>query len=241
MQFYFIRHGQSENNLLWAQTGSVHGRSDDPSLTGTGRQQMEMLAGLMTRPAQPSAIPAEHDGQNVTGFQITHLYCSLMVRAIESATILARALDLSLDAWEDVHEVGGIHWSEEEGGQPVGQAGKNRAYFEEHYPHLGLPPGLGEAGWWNRPFEPRAERPKRAARFLRELLARHGGSQDRVAVVSHGGFYNHLVRAILDLPPQGELWFAINNAAISRIDFAPEGVWMQYLNRVDHLPAELIT
>ncbi len=62
-----------------------------------------------------------------------------------------------------------------------------------------------------------------------------------MAVVSHGGFYNHLMRAILDLPPEGELWFSINNAAITRIDFAPEGIWVQYTNRVDHLPGELIT
>jgi 2,3-bisphosphoglycerate-dependent phosphoglycerate mutase len=241
MQLYFVRHGQSENNQLWADTGSVHGRSDDPDLTEVGRRQVDHLAELLTRPAQPSAIPAEYDGQNVTGFHITHLYCSLMLRAIETATILARALDLSLAAWEDVHEVGGIHWTEEEDGEPVGQAGKDRAFFEEHYPHLRLPTGLGEAGWWNRPFEPLEERPRRAARFLRELLARHGESQDRVAVVSHGGFYNHLLRAILDLPVEGELWFGINNAAVTRIDFAPEGIWVQYLNRVDHLPAELIT
>ena len=241
MQLYFIRHGQSENNLLWAETGSVRGRSDDPGLTDTGRLQAERLAELLSRPGQPSFVPAEYDGQNVTGFEITHIYCSLMRRAIETGSIVARALHLSLVAWEDVHEVGGIHWSEDEGGEPVGQPGKNRAYFEEHYPHLRLPDSLGEEGWWNRPFEALEERPKRAERFLRELLARHGETRDRVAVVSHGGFYNHLMRAILDLPPEGELWFSINNAAITRVDFAPEGIWMQYTNRVDHLPGELVT
>lgn len=241
MQFYFIRHGQSENNLLWAETGSFDGRSDDPRLTEAGQQQVEKLAELLTRPGGRSAIPPEYDGQNVTGFHITHLYSSLMLRAIDTASILARALGLSVVAWEDVHEVGGIHWKEGAGEDPVGRPGKNRAYFEEHYPHLTLPSGLGAKGWWDRPFEPLEDRPKRAARFLRELLARHGDSGDRVAVVSHGGFYNHLMRAILDLPPEGELWFSLNNAAITRIDFAPEGIFVQYTNRVDHLPPELIT
>jgi len=241
MQLYFIRHGQSENNLLWAETGSIDGRSDDPELTEAGCLQVEKLAALLSRPGKSPAIPAEYDGQNVTGFQITHLYCSLMLRAVDTATILARALDLSPAAWQDVHEVGGIHWKEEDGDEPVGQAGKNRAYFEEHYPHLRLPSSLGEEGWWNRPVEPREERPRRAARFLRELLARHGESGDRVAVVSHGGFYNHLMRAILCLPPEGELWFAINNTAVTRVDFTPDDIVVQGTNRVDHLPPDLIT
>jgi len=241
MQLYFIRHGQSENNQLWAETGSVDGRSDDPELTDAGRLQVEKLAQLLSRPGGPSALPAEYDGQNVTGFHITHLYCSLMLRAIETATILARALELSPAAWEDVHEVGGIHWQEEGADEPVGQAGKNRAYFEEHYPHLQLPSSLGEEGWWNRPYEPREARPRRAARFLRDLLARHGESGDRVGVVSHGGFYNHLMRAILGLPDEGELWFGMNNTGVTRIDSTPQDIVVQYTNRVDHLPPELIT
>jgi 2,3-bisphosphoglycerate-dependent phosphoglycerate mutase len=241
MQLYFIRHGQSENNLLWATTGSFHGRSEDPGLTAAGRLQVAKLARLLARPGTPPAIPAEYDGQNVTGFQITHLYCSLMVRAIDTATILARALNLPLAAWEDVHEVGGIHKKGEDGGEPVGLAGKNRAYFVEHYPHLSLPSSLGDEGWWNRPYEPREARPGRAARFLRELMARHGECEDRVAVVSHGGFYNHLIHAILGLPLGGALWFAMNNAAITRIDFNAADILVQYANRVDHLPPELIT
>lgn len=241
MQLYFIRHGQSENNQLWAETGSVHGRSEDPRLTEAGRLQAERLAELLSRPGVPPAIPVEYDGQNVTGFQITHLYCSLMLRAIDTATILARAIGIPLAAWEDVHEVGGIHWNGEEGGEPIGRPGKNRAFFEEHYPHLSLPSRLGEEGWWNRPYESREERPRRAARFLRDLLARHGQGADRVAVVSHGGFYNHIMHALLDLPPGSGLWFSMNNAAITRIDIASDGVWLQYTNRVDHLPPELIT
>ena len=34
MRFYFIRHAQSENNRLWAETGTAEGRRIDPTLTG---------------------------------------------------------------------------------------------------------------------------------------------------------------------------------------------------------------
>ena len=44
MRFYFIRHGQSENNALWDQTGSNSGRNYDPELTAIGREQAERLA-----------------------------------------------------------------------------------------------------------------------------------------------------------------------------------------------------
>jgi broad specificity phosphatase PhoE len=47
---------------------------------------------------------------------------------------------------------------------------------------------MGEEGWWNRPFEAELHRPERARRVLVELLQRHGGSNDRVAMVSHGAF-----------------------------------------------------
>lgn len=241
MQFYFIRHGQSENNLLWAETGSTQGRNEDPELTDVGWQQAELLAEFLSRPGGPSALPPEYDGQNVTGFGLTHLYCSLMVRAVQTAGVIARVLDLPLAAWQDVHEVGGIHWAENEGEEPRGRPGRNRAFFEEHYPHLGLPEELDEEGWWNKPFETPEQRPQRAARFLRDMLARHGGTEHRVAVVSHGGFYNHLLHAILGLAPEAELWFSINNASLTRIDFTEGGIWLQYTNRVDFLPGELIT
>ncbi len=224
MQFYFIRHGQSANNSLWDQTGSNHGRSEDAELTPVGCRQAELLARFL-RDAD---------------FGLTHLYSSLMVRAVATGSIIAETLDLPLVAWEDAHETGGIYLENEQTGECIGQPGKNRAYFETHYPRLILPEGL-EDGWWNRPFETREQRPIRAQRFLQELLQRHGQSENRVAVVSHGGFYNYLVAAILRLPERDHVWFVLNNAAITRMDWCDQRVEMVYMNRTDFLPPELIT
>jgi broad specificity phosphatase PhoE len=60
-------------------------------------------------------------------------------------------------------------------------------------------------------------------------------------VVSHGGFYNYLLAAILDMPGREGYRFVMNNAAISRIVFREENAWLLYLNRVDFLPRELVT
>jgi len=242
MQFYFIRHGQSENNLLWARTNSNAGRSEDAGLTSIGRQQAQKVAQFLSR-ADPAATGnhRDRDIQNVAGFGITHLYTSLMIRAVATGFAIAQALGLPLVAWKDFHETGGIFLADEETGEPVGLPGKNRAYFEAHYPDLVLPESLGGDGWWNRAVETHEERPLRARRVLCDLLERHGGTADRVAVVSHGGFFNHLLRAVLNLPKDNAPWLYMNNAAVTRIDFDVDGVALCYMNRVDFLPGELIT
>lgn len=242
MQFYFIRHAQSENNSLWMRTGSSKGRSDDPALTQVGQQQAALLADYIQQADRqsPDAV-TQYDLQNAGGFHFTHLYCSMMIRSVATGKVLSRALEMPLVAWVDLHETGGIHHVDEETGERTGLPGKNRAYFETHHPELILPDSLGEEGWWNRPFEEREQRPGRARRFLADLLERHGGTADRVAAVSHGGFYNQVIKAILGLPPEQDLWFSLNNAAICRIDFVEYGTNVIYLNQVSFLPDELIT
>ncbi|MCK4315675.1 MAG: histidine phosphatase family protein [Anaerolineae bacterium] len=246
MQFYFIRHAQSENNLLWQRTGSSKGRSDDPGLTAVGRQQAHLLTQHLRGPDPPMAAQGRNP-QNVAGFGLTHLYSSLMVRAVATGTIIARVLGLPLVAWEEAHESGGIYRRGEQTDERIGQAGHNRAYFEAHYPDLVLPESLGESGWWNRPFEEPEQRMARAQRFLRQLLERHGRTDDRVAVISHGGFYNYLLAALLKLLDREGIWFVLNNAAITRIDFLdddPEGAErtaLVYMNRAGFLPEELVT
>ena len=246
VQFYFIRHAQSENNLLWERTGASVGRVADPDLTLVGRQQAQILARYLRGSNPPSAVRGR-DLQNRAGFGLTHLYSSLMVRAVATGAVVARALGLPLVGWEDAHESGGIYRKDELTGERIGQAGNDRTFFEAHYPDLVLPGSLAEGGWWNRPFEEREQRPARAQCFLRQLLERHGHTEDRVALVSHGGFYNYLMAALLRLPDREGIWFAMNNAAITRVDFLDERgeyeeyVGLIYTNRVDHLPPELVT
>lgn len=242
MQFYFIRHAQSENNQRWLETGSHHGRDSDPALTTLGWRQAGRLARFLEQPVtEPDASGSDHDPQNVRGFGITHIYCSLMVRSVATGTVLAQALGLPLIAWEGIHEVGGIHARNQETGEHTGLPGRDRAYFEEHYPGLVLPDGLGDEGWWSRPFETHAQRPLRARRVLEDLLEGHGGTDHRVAVISHGGFYNHFMRVLLQLQEEEAPWFSLNNAAMTRIDFEGEEIWIQYTNRTDFLPREMIT
>ena len=240
MQFYFIRHGQSTNNALWDRIGSSNGRSEDPELTDIGQTQAKRVAGMLNRSESPARV-APNDPKNVTGFGITHLYCSPMVRAVDTGTHIANALDLSLVVWKDLHETGGIFLDDPVTKEHVGLPGKTRAFFEQRFPDLVLSDAIEEEGWWNRPFEAREERQVRAKRVFCELMSKHGGTDDRVAVVSHGGFHNHLMAEILDLSPEPAHWFVMNNTAITRIDLKRERTQVVYMNRTDFLSDELIT
>jgi 2,3-bisphosphoglycerate-dependent phosphoglycerate mutase len=239
MKLYFLRHAQSVNNALYDETGSSYGRSEDPQLTEMGLEQARLLGGYLAR--QPILTKLNgRDPQNLGGFGITHLYCSLMLRAIQTATSVSQAVGIPAEAWIDIHEEGGIYRDDEETGRPVGMPGATRSWLAEHFPQLILPETVGEEGWWNRGFEHDPDRPVRATRFYLELLARHGGTDDRVAVVSHGGFYTLFMHTILGLPAEERTWFVMNNAAISRVDLGNRNV-IVYMNQTYHLPPELIT
>jgi len=240
MQLYYIRHAQSVNNRLWQTTGSSVGRSEDPGLTELGSQQARFLANFLCKENQTLPLN-DNQQQNVSGFGITHLYSSLMMRSLQTGTEVARALGISMHGWVDLHETGGIYLDDEETGQRVGQAGKDRTELLDAFPELVLPESVGIGGWWNRPFEEREDRLPRAQRVVADLLAWHGDTPDRVALIGHGGFFNYFMAALLKLTERRDFWFAMNNVAITRIDVNADGIVVTYLNRLDFLPPELIT
>jgi 2,3-bisphosphoglycerate-dependent phosphoglycerate mutase len=247
MQLYIIRHCQSQNNELWKRTGSSNGRLADPPLTATGCQQAELLAQHLADPLEGQAWPKSIDN-SILAYDITHLYCSLMRRSVETGLAIAEALALPLVVREDIHERGGIYLENPESQEREGLPGPDRDYFQTTYPSLVLPDTLGEVGWWNRPYEDREMALSRAAAFLRWFVAEHDGTEDRVAMVTHAGFMQSLFQTLFQSPmvdkelgATREIWFKANNGSISRIDFMEEVIRITYQNRVDYLPAHLIT
>jgi 2,3-bisphosphoglycerate-dependent phosphoglycerate mutase len=245
MLFYFIRHAQSENNARWAETRSEEGRSEDPELTPLGLRQAEAMADFLAAADPRGGISSNGNAQ--AGFEFTHIYASLMVRAVNTASIIARRTNLRVHGLVDIHERGGIYLGNQSGGAAECLPGKDRRYFEKHFPDFVLPEDFVESGWWDRrPVEDDETCQIRAKRFLQALLEKHGGTDDRVAVVSHGGFYNDFLWTLLDLAPQNRHWFLMYNTAITRLEFqqrAPENlhVVLTYQNRVEHLTSDLIT
>lgn len=237
MHLFYIRHGQSANNAQYAVTGSDAGRVVDPELTPLGVTQAMRVAKFLREGA-----PLLREQGSLPGFGITHLYCSLMVRAVHTGQVIAQALELPLFGWTDLHEGGGMFLEDRESGEPVGHPGATRAELAARFPEMAWPEGAHPDGWWNRPFEPHADRPLRAQRVLAELLRRHTNPADRVAFVSHGGFFDRLMCAALRVPDPQAVWFHMYNTAVTCLEFSDRQlVTVRYLNRVDHLPIELVT
>ncbi|HEX9331893.1 MAG TPA: histidine phosphatase family protein [Anaerolineales bacterium] len=253
MEFYFIRHGQSQNNANW--NNPDYKESPDPALTDLGLEQAHYLAEFLKK-NQTITDDKVWNIQNRYGFGLTHIYTSLMERAVSTAAPIAQALDIPLLAWKEIHEEGGIFSRGDKRSSPVDKAnvlglpGRPRSFFAQNFPTLTLPEDLDETGWWNRPFEAEDERQIRADQVFADLLARHkdreGQPEDRIAFVSHGGFFMRLMSAILKLPWRQAAfglrsWIILNNCSISRFEVHKEEINIAYLNRTEYLPDHLVT
>jgi broad specificity phosphatase PhoE len=104
-----------------------------------------------------------------------------------------------------------------------------------------LPASLDHRGWWNRPFEEERERVQRALRVVDRLMQDHGSTDHRVGIITHGEFYSRILCCLLKIPKDNRMWFTLNNAGITRVDIDPVSLNVVYLNRIEFLPAELVT
>lgn len=247
MELYFIRHGQSVNNAGW--NNPEYMEHPDPYLTELGIEQAKYLAKYL-KEKQHITNDRVWNNQNQYGFGFTHIYTSLMERAVATAAPTVRALEtVPFSAWVDIHEEGGIYARTDED-KFSGLPGKPRSFFEKNFPELKLPNNLDESGWWNRPFESDEERQPRADNVFAELIARHadrqGQPEERIAIVSHGGFFVRLISSMLKLPWRQaafdmKSWFLLNNSSISRFDIRDDEIMISYINNTSHLPAHLIS
>lgn len=241
MQVYLIRHAQSENNATWDDTGSRY-RVADPKLTELGISQAKVTAEFLAE-VHPDQGTYWVDPQNVCRFGISQMYCSLMERAVQTGTIISQKLGVPLEGRLDLHEVGGIYLKElvDEKEQIRILHGHTREYFEENYSNLILPKGIEARGWWRGGMETAEEKIPRAEQVIDFLLQKHGGTDDRIGVITHGGAFKQIFRVLFKVAPETLFTVLKNNCSITRLDFNENGVTLMYQNRVDFLPPSLIT
>ena len=228
MHVYLIRHAQSENNILSAET--MHRRKVDPDLTALGYQQRERLARHL----------AHESDVNGGGFQITRLYASAMYRCLVTAQSLGEALDLQPAVWPDLHEKGGMFLRQN--GKFRGFGGMTRSAIAGEFPDYHLPETVTENGWYDAAmgYEPETHSFFRAIKVAKELLE-WSGSDEVIALVSHAGFLDALLKAIfaqLPATPYAMRYYH-DNTAITRINYDGSQPILHYMNRLDHLPAAM--
>ncbi len=243
MELYIIRHGQSANNALADESQ----RSYDPGLTEKGKQQAQLLADFLAERISRDPINSPGGGGSIqhqtgnTGFN--HLYCSAMHRALLTAAPVGRALGIKPEVWIDIHEQGGMYL--EQAGGYVGYPGRTRAEILSEFPDYVLPETITDRGWFDkaRGHEAAYEGAGRAIKVALELRrrAREEASGERIAIITHGTFTDMLIKALLGQLPNRQYFFVHYNTGITRIDFDRDLFVVRYVNRIEHLPPELIT
>lgn len=243
MELYIIRHGQSSNNALQNQTERTH----DPSLTPLGFQQADALASFLHNAPRRDPWTDPATGYTVSsgdsGVRFTHMFCSPMRRALQTALPIAQTLELQPQVWSAIHEHGGIYLETESG--VVGYPGMTRAEIEESFPGFTMPEDITHEGWWNpaNGQESLAGAYARAIHVAADLRRMARSEPDaRVALITHGTFIDGLIKALLSQLPARTMYYLHYNTAITRIDFrAEDRLLLHFVNRVDHLSADLIS
>lgn len=245
-RLYLIRHAQSANNEIWDGSDHHPGRHPDPEITEVGHRQAQTLAEHL---AHPHAEPRQHPfaPSETVDFGLTHIFCSLMTRSILTAEYIAEACGLDLHALSDVFEKHGIYEADADGNL-LGMPGPGRGYFEERFPRLNLPDGVHEDGWWNRPVEDEQNFIERIKEVVARFKRRLEQNNETVALVAHGDFIDQFVNELMQVDRHRHNydghWVAnwtFHNTSISRIDFVDGAHNVVYMNRIDHLPNELVT
>lgn len=246
MRLLIIRHAESSNNSLALKIDTnayMQQRSPDPVITELGVRQVERLAAhLAGKP--PADAPAGGKGS----YGITHLYCSPMLRTLQTTKPIAKALGLRPSIWIDIFEHGGMFAGNPHTGENfLAHVGLTRAEIMAEYPDYELVDAIGEDGWYKGGYEDIAGCYARAIRVARELRRRahaelEGGTKSVVAIVSHGTFIDSLIKALFSQIPENRYFYYHNNTAFTCIDFGQhDTLYMRYLNRTIHLPHDMIS
>ncbi len=224
MDLYLIRHGQSTNNRGDA-------RVPDPPLTEIGKQQ------------------GDEAGRAMKDLGITRLYCSAMLRAVQTAAIVSEHLELTPHIFVGLHEWGRGMWEDRGDAGIVQLPGLTRSQLREVCPTVVLPDNVTDEGWWSQVFDAaelaqggNVEKVlqltnRNCLEFIAHLDRHHVGEDERIGAIIHGGSGSVLIGILLGVPLPDTYVnrFPHNNAGISKIRRTHVYTQLLYQNRTGHL------
>ena len=192
MNLLLARHGESE----WMVRGDEAGFNSP--LTDRGRQQAHLLGRWLA---------AKQEGTDA-------IYASPLVRARETAEIVAAELQLPVKLDDDLREFEVSYWHDSDGyASPyINGSAAPPAYLPESY----------------LPFKARVQR------ATRRILEAH--PQGTVLIVAHGGTVGTIVRCLL-----GAHSFGINTDAtgLHGLNWTGSRWLVEFINRREHLLGEI--
>ena len=154
-----LRHGQSLFNVHFGKT-RVDPGIPDPCITDLGREQ------------------AQEAAKALKGEAIARLVASPYLRTLETAEIVAEALDLPIHVNPTVRERCYFHCD----------IGSPRSALQDRFPHVVF--GELEERWWPELNETEDQLAQRVAHFSRDMAARADWRE--TLIVTHWGFIRGL-------------------------------------------------
>ena len=188
MHLFLIRHGQSYVNLPDWDGGFI-----DTELTALGQTQAQRAAAWIAARLAPSAIVS-----------------STMQRAVQTATAIAEALDMSFTTDDRLREIGNA-WPD---ATPVDVSTEAPEFAE----------------FWasEQPFDPIAEGGEtwgdfvtRVGRAMLELNTRYPQPDDTVLVVCHGGVINAALDVAFNVGHWRNTDAWVHNTSITHLEHLP--------------------
>ena len=201
MNIYLIRHGEKAYN---------EENHELLELTEKGFKQAELV------------------GKRLQKYNIDKIYCSNMIRAVQTAEQIDKVLNVGVVTVPELREIHMGACEKEGWSYLVKSYPEFIAEFSRHERDLPYPPDgeCGEDVW------------RRASVFLNELV--HGNYKN-VAVVTHGGTIRVLISGILKISQTRRFYLGdpIQNCSISRLkyDESSEAFYLQSFNECSHLDA----
>lgn len=143
--------------------------------------------------------------------QMSHILSSPLLRSLATAHIIADVLaSAPVDVWLDMREA----WD-------TPYRGVGRSILQQRFPRALLPPTIADEGW-DHPGDASYERFFARATDVLHRIKTNFEPTDRIALVTHGGFANALLHAILKIALVTPQWFELANGSLSHIRLVPE-------------------
>ncbi|WP_152656282.1 histidine phosphatase family protein [Oceanobacillus sp. CFH 90083] len=194
MQILLIRHGESKADIL-----KVHEGRADFSLTKKGHQQVKKLAEVVK-----------------TKYSANKIYSSTLIRAKETAEVIADNLNKSIIFEDDLMEQNnGIL-----AGMPLSEVNNVK---KPCYLHESIQDGESAID-----FRLRIEK------VFSKIIVENE-EERRVAIVTHGGVINCILRAFYNMPVNQEYWFQTGDTGFHLLEIKETEKNTHFLNNMSHL------
>jgi broad specificity phosphatase PhoE len=147
-------------------------------------------------------------GQRLKMIGLTHIVSSPLIRALHTASLIAEVVEnCPVEVWPELREVNMSVYN-----------GLDALELGKRFPKATLLTGLtADYTYGGDTYAGLFVRAEQILQRLRQQF-KH---DDQVALITHGGFANYLLHAILNIQPDTPQWFELANCSISLVRFVP--------------------